>query len=70
MPRQTDSEKSFGNFSIYDDTDAFHSCRFLYPDLSFDRLTKMVAFNLENNIHIIRREMAEIVEINKKRGRQ
>jgi hypothetical protein len=33
----------------------------VYPNLSFDRLTKMMEFNVLNNIHVIRRELQELV---------
>jgi phospholipase A2 len=64
VPRTTDEEKAFGDFSVYDDGETFQSCRFFYPDISFDRLTKMVAFNIENNLDVIKREMADIVKRN------
>ncbi|TRY76190.1 hypothetical protein TCAL_13566 [Tigriopus californicus] len=57
IPRVTDDEKSFGDFNIFDDTNAYAIWRFVYPNLSFDRLTAMMEFNVRNNLHIIREEI-------------
>lgn len=57
LPRETDDEKSFGDFNIFDDTNAYAIWRFVYPNLSFDRLTAMMEFNVQNNLHIIREEI-------------
>lgn len=60
--RQTEEEKLFGDFKIFDDTNAYAIWRFVYPNLSFDRLTAMMEFNVLNNLDIIKAEMAEIIQ--------
>ena len=62
IPRETDEEKSFGDFSIFDGTNDYAIWRFVYPNLSFDRLSKMMEFNVANNLHIIKAELQEIVD--------
>ena len=39
-----------------------HNFRFVYPNLSFDRLYKMMEFNVLNNIHIIKTEFREFID--------
>ena len=60
--RETDEEKAFGNFSIFDGTNDYAIWRFVYPNLSFDRLSKMMEFNVANNLHVIKAELQEIVD--------
>jgi len=57
VPRQTDDEKEFGNFNIFDKTNDYAIWRFVYTNLAFDRLTKMMEFNVLNNLHIIKKEL-------------
>ena len=62
IPRETDEEKAFGNFSIFDGTNDYAIWRFVYPNLSFDRLTKMMEFNVSNNVDTIKAEIREVIE--------
>ena len=59
--RETEAELNFANFDIFDNTNAYAIWRFVYPNQSFDRMTAMMEFNILNNLHIIKSEMAEIV---------
>ena len=59
--RETEAELNFGNFSIFDNTNAYAIWRFVYPNESFDRMTAMMEFNILNNLDIIKTEIAEIV---------
>ena len=61
IPRMTEEEKSFGDFKIFDDTNAYAIWRFVYPNLSFDRLTAMMEFNVKANLEVVRSEIREIV---------
>ena len=67
-PRRTDDEKAFGDFNLFDDTTAYAIWRFVYPNQSFDRLTAMMQYNVLNNVHVIKREIAELIQ--RKRGSQ
>ena len=67
MPRETDDEKSFGDFSLFDDTTAYAIWRFVYPNASFDRLTAMMEFNVRNNVGVIKREIKEAMERQKRK---
>ena len=62
VPRETEAEINFGNFDIFDNTNAYAIWRFVYPNLSFDRMTAMMEFNILNNLHVIKSEMAELVK--------
>lgn len=62
VKRETDEEKAFGDFSLFDGTNDFAIWRFVYPNLSFDRLTKMMEFNVANNLDVIKTEMEEIIQ--------
>ena len=66
--RETEEEKAFGDFSIFDGTNDYAIWRFVYPNLSFDRLSKMMEFNVANNLHVIKAELQEIVD--KKRSQE
>jgi phospholipase A2 len=68
VPRTTEQEKAFGDFSIFDDTTAYAIWRFVYPHLSFDRLTAMMEFNILNNVDIIKAEIAELVDKKRKKS--
>ena len=61
VPRETEEEKSFADFDIFDNTNAYAIWRFVYPNQSFDRLTAMMEFNILNNQNVIRLEIADIV---------
>ena len=62
LPRETEEEKNFADFDIFDNTNAYAIWRFVYPNQSFDRLTAMMEFNILNNLDVIREEIAEIVK--------
>ena len=62
IKRETVEEKAFGDFNIFDGTNDYAIWRFVYPSLSFDRLTKMMEFNVANNIDIIKEEIRQIIE--------
>jgi phospholipase A2 len=66
VPRETEEEKSFGDFDIFDNTNAYAIWRFVYPNLSFDRMTAMMEFNIINNVDMIKSELAEIVQRKKR----
>ena len=61
VPRETDDEKLFGDFDIFDNTNAYAIWRFVYPNQSFDRLTAMMEFNILNNLDVIKFEISELV---------
>ena len=60
--RETEEEKAFGDFSIFDGTNDYAIWRFVYPNLSFDRLSQMMEVNISNNLHIIKAELQEIAD--------
>ena len=68
--RVSDQERAFGDFSMFDDTTAYAFWRFVYPNLSFDRLTAMMEFNILNNVDVIKSEIAELVERKRKAKQQ
>lgn len=68
--RETDDEKEFGNFDIFDETTAYAIWRFVYPNLSYDRLTAMMEFNILNNIETIKAEIQSVMERNRKRNKK
>ena len=61
VPRESEEEKNFANFDIFDNTNAYAIWRFVYPNQSFDRLTAMMECNILNNLDVIRSEIAEMV---------
>ena len=44
VARETDDDKLFGDFKIFDETTAYAIWRFVYPNLSYDRLTAMMEY--------------------------
>ena len=53
--RETEEEKEFGNFTILDDPEEPYSTyKFQYNEKEFDRLHKLMAFNVLNNIDKIK----------------
>lgn len=63
VPRETEEEKMFGDFPIFDDpANPFSSMNFMYDGLQFDRLTKLMEFNTLLCIDTIKKELEEIVE--------
>eukprot|EP00092_Neocalanus_flemingeri_P004994 GFUD01005370.1.p1 GENE.GFUD01005370.1~~GFUD01005370.1.p1 ORF type:complete len:807 (+),score=194.31 GFUD01005370.1:211-2631(+) len=66
VKRETEEEIKFGDFQLFDNTSDYAIWRFVYPNQSFERLSQMVEFNILNNIHVIRQELREFMERNKK----
>lgn len=63
VPRQTEEEKKFGDFPIFDDPyNAFSSMNFAYEAIQFDRLTKLVEFNTLLCVDTIKKELEEVIE--------
>uniref|UniRef100_A0A0P4VYZ5 Phospholipase A2 n=1 Tax=Scylla olivacea TaxID=85551 RepID=A0A0P4VYZ5_SCYOL len=63
VPRETEEEKQFGDFPIFDDpSNAFSSMNFAYEAIQFDRLTKLVEFNTLLCVDTIKKELEEVVE--------
>ncbi|KAG0712643.1 Cytosolic phospholipase A2 [Chionoecetes opilio] len=63
VPRETEEEKKFANFPLFDDpANPFSSMNFMYEDLQFDRLTKLVEFNTLLCLDTIKQELEECVE--------
>lgn len=63
VPRETQEEKEFGDFPIFDDpANPFSSMNFMYEPIQFDRLTQLMEFNTLLCIDIIKEELKEIVE--------
>lgn len=62
VPRETDEEKKFADFPIFDDpSNPYSSMNFVYEPLQFDRLTQLVEFNTLLCIDTIKDELAEII---------
>ena len=68
--RETDDDKLFGAFNLFDDTNAYAIWRFVYPNLSYDRLTAMMEYNIDNNVHVIERELNDIIQAMRKRNKE
>ncbi|XP_027207890.1 cytosolic phospholipase A2 isoform X2 [Penaeus vannamei] len=63
VPRETEEEKEFADFPIFDDpNNSFSSMNFVYELEQFDRLTKLIEFNTLFSIDIIKKELEEITE--------
>ncbi|XP_042855448.1 cytosolic phospholipase A2-like isoform X3 [Penaeus japonicus] len=63
VPRETEEEKEFADFPIFDDpNNSFSSMNFVYEPEQFDRLTKLVEFNTLFSMDTIKKELEEIVE--------
>ncbi|XP_042204913.1 cytosolic phospholipase A2-like isoform X3 [Homarus americanus] len=62
VPRETEEEKQFADFPIFDDPqNPFSSMNFVYEPLQYDRLTKLVEFNTLSCIDTIKKEIEEAV---------
>lgn len=62
VPRETEEEKEFADFPIFDDPlNPFSSMNFVYEPIQFDRLTKLVEFNTLLCMDIIKEELEEVV---------
>ncbi|XP_013774109.1 cytosolic phospholipase A2-like [Limulus polyphemus] len=59
----TDEEKKFADFDIFSDPSTPYSIyNFSYKPLQFDRLSKLMEFNLLNNLHIVRDAIVKVVK--------
>ena len=55
----------FYRFKIFDDTTAYAIWRFVYPNLSYDRLTAMMEFNILNNMDTVKAEIEALIKQNR-----
>ncbi|XP_008112906.1 cytosolic phospholipase A2 isoform X2 [Anolis carolinensis] len=63
VPRETQEEKDFAEFDIFDDPDTpFSTFNFQYPNEAFNRLHDLMEFNTLNNLDIIKEAIAESIE--------
>ncbi|NWZ40810.1 PA24A phospholipase, partial [Brachypodius atriceps] len=66
IPRETQEEKDFADFDIFDDPDTpFSTFNFRYPNEAFKRLHDLMEFNTLNNMNVIREAMVESIEYRK-----
>ncbi|NXD69473.1 PA24A phospholipase, partial [Eolophus roseicapillus] len=66
IPRETQEEKDFADFDIFDDPDTpFSTFNFQYPNEAFKRLHDLMEFNTLNNIDVIKQAMVESIEYRK-----
>uniref|UniRef100_A0A8C8GAV3 Phospholipase A2 n=1 Tax=Oncorhynchus tshawytscha TaxID=74940 RepID=A0A8C8GAV3_ONCTS len=55
VPRETDKEKEFGDFDVFDDPESPYSTfNFQYSNQAFTRLHDLMEFNTLNNIEVIK----------------
>ncbi|XP_042321117.1 cytosolic phospholipase A2 [Sceloporus undulatus] len=63
IPRETQEEKDFADFDIFDDPDTpFSTFNFQYPNEAFNRMHDLMEFNTLNNLDIIKEAIAESIE--------
>ncbi|NWH36924.1 PA24A phospholipase, partial [Chloropsis hardwickii] len=66
VPRETQEEKDFADFDIFDDPDTpFSTFNFQYPNEAFKRLHDLMEFNTLNNMDVIKEAMMESIEYRK-----
>ncbi|NXN75894.1 PA24A phospholipase, partial [Himantopus himantopus] len=66
IPRETQEEKDFADFDIFDDPNTpFSTFNFQYPNEAFKRLHDLMEFNTLNNIDVIKQAMMESIEYRK-----
>ncbi|XP_041889807.1 cytosolic phospholipase A2 isoform X4 [Corvus kubaryi] len=66
VPRETQEEKDFADFDIFDDPDTpFSTFNFQYPNEAFKRLHDLMEFNTLKNMDVIREAMMESIEYRK-----
>ncbi|XP_035189027.1 cytosolic phospholipase A2 isoform X3 [Oxyura jamaicensis] len=66
VPRETQEEKDFADFDIFDDPNTpFSTFNFQYPNVAFKRLHDLMEFNTLNNIDVIKQAMIESIEYRK-----
>ncbi|XP_068233660.1 uncharacterized protein [Palaemon carinicauda] len=62
VPRETEEEKKFADFPIFDDpNNPYSSMNFCYEPIQFDRLTQLVEFNTLLCVDTIKNELAEVI---------
>ena len=62
VPRETQEEKDFANFSIFDDPEEpYSSFKFHYDHKTFDRLHELMKFNTLLNVDLIKEKIASQV---------
>ncbi|XP_053104034.1 cytosolic phospholipase A2 isoform X3 [Hemicordylus capensis] len=63
VPRETQKEKDFADFDIFDDPDTpFSTFNFQYSNEAFKRLHDLMEFNTLKNLDIIKQEIANSIE--------
>ncbi|XP_034978255.1 cytosolic phospholipase A2 isoform X2 [Zootoca vivipara] len=63
VPRETQEEKDFAEFDIFDDPDTpFSTFNFQYPNEAFSRLHDLMEFNTLNNLNIVKQAIADSIE--------
>ncbi|NWU85792.1 PA24A phospholipase, partial [Onychorhynchus coronatus] len=63
VPRETQEEKDFADFDIFDDPNTpFSTFNFQYPNEAFKRLHDLMEFNTLNNIDVIRAAVLDSIE--------
>ncbi|CAH2312739.1 cytosolic phospholipase A2 isoform X1 [Pelobates cultripes] len=63
VPRETEEEKDFADFDIFDDPESPYSTfNFQYPNEAFQRLHDLMEFNTLNNIDEIKQAILESIE--------
>ncbi|XP_048338418.1 cytosolic phospholipase A2 [Sphaerodactylus townsendi] len=63
VPRDTQEEKDFADFDIFDDPDTpFSTFNFQYSNEAFKRLHDLMEFNTLNNLDIIKEAIADSIE--------
>ncbi|XP_069497488.1 cytosolic phospholipase A2 [Ambystoma mexicanum] len=66
VPRETQEEKEFADFDIFDDPESpFSTFNFQYPNEAFKRLHDLMEFNTLNNIDIIKQAIIESIQYRK-----
>ncbi|XP_010162131.1 cytosolic phospholipase A2 [Antrostomus carolinensis] len=66
VPRETQEEKDFADFDIFDDPNTpFSTFNFQYPNEAFKRLHDLMEFNTLNNIDVIKEAMMESIQYRK-----
>ena len=64
VKRETAEEFEFGNYNLFEDSkDAFASLNTTYDRTKFDRLTKLMAFNVNNNANVILDTIKRTIEV-------
>ncbi|KAM9130200.1 cytosolic phospholipase A2 isoform 1-T4 [Pangshura tecta] len=63
VPRETQKEKDFADFDIFDDPNTpFSTFNFQYSNEAFKRLHDLMEFNTLNNLDVIKQAMVESIE--------